>query len=124
MLTREEIARFEIDPAVRFCFDYILPISDNRVLATLGDEISLITKDGDMICTYDSIEVPTYDSDTESVYSESENCEVAKVEYIDDILLILQDGLWGLIDYDGNVIADPIYRLLRFVSENELESFT
>ena len=124
MLTREEIARFEIDPAVRFCFDYILPISDNRVLATLGDEISLITKDGDMICTYDSIEVPTYDSDTELVYSESENCEVAKVEYIDDILLILQDGLWGLIDYDGNVIADPIYRLLRFVSENELESFT
>ena len=34
MLTAEERKNFEINPIIEFCYDFILPISDDRVLAT------------------------------------------------------------------------------------------
>lgn len=123
MLTKKEIEKFEMDAAVRFCFDYILPISDNRVLATHGDEISLITKDGEMICTYDSIQVPTYNSSSDFESMDDSVAMKAKPVEVDDYLIIIQDGLYGLIDYDGEIILDPKYSVLRFVGESRLECF-
>lgn len=120
MLTREEIEKFDIDPAIRFCFDYILPISDDRVLATLGQEISLITKSGDMICTYDSIQIPMYYSSEFEQDSES-LAYVSKDLPVDDYLIIIDNNLYGLIDYDGNIVLEPEYSILRFISDSKME---
>lgn len=129
MLTPQEIKDYDIDSKVKFCFDYILPISKDRVLATHGGQISLITKTGEMICTYDSIEVPTYDlfSETGSIREHSDECDepvepdVATEEYVDEYLIILSNGYLGLIDYDGVVILEPEYSILKFNGSESLE---
>lgn len=118
MLTKEEMEAFEIDPVIRFCYDYILPISDNRVLATHGEQISLITKDGEMLCTYDSIEVPTYHSDKLSMV---DGDFVAEDIFVDEYLLIKENELWGLINYDGDVIISPVHNKLGFNGPNSIE---
>ena len=123
MLTREERENFDIDIAIQFCYDYIFPITPNRVLATHGDEISLITKDGEMICTYDSIQVPTYNSPENVIPGDEGTYQQSLANYVDDYLLILQDGMWGLIDYDGEIVLDPKYKILRFVEQDRIEIF-
>ena len=127
MLTIDEIRKFSIDPMIKLCFDYILPISKDRVLATHGREISLIDTDGNMIVTYDSIELASFDKvpDTSETFIKNldgsiEACE-SEVEYIDDILIFLDDGLYGLMDYDGNIIVEAEYKSIKFISENEIE---
>lgn len=119
MLTKQEIAAFDIDPVIRFCYDYILPISEDRVLATHGGQISLITKDGEMLCTYDSIEVPTYHSDKLRVDTNGDY--VAEDVFVDDYLLIRENGLWGIIDYDGDIILSPVHNKLGFTGPDSIE---
>ena len=123
MLTKEQRDNFDIDPVIKFCYDYILPITDDRVLATHGAEISLITKSGDMVCTYDSIQVPTYNDPDNCEFNPDYNCDESGRAYVDDFLLIIQDGMYGLIDYDGNIVIDPKYSVLRFVSQDKMELF-
>ena len=120
MLTPKEISEFEIDPVIKFCYDFILPISDDRVLATHGAEISLITKAGDLICTYDSIEVPFYDDREDTFYSEDSKSLVSRKKYIEDMLLFKDGEFWGLLDYDGEILADAHYTSIKFVGENEI----
>lgn len=122
MLSREEIKNFKIDPMIELCYDYVFPISMDRILATHGGEISLIDNDGEMLCTYDSIEVPMY-YDEEYEVKESQDIEefVGIPKYIDDVLMMLEDGLWGLTDYDGNVIIEPMYKVIHFLNNENFE---
>lgn len=128
MLTPEEIKAFEINPVIQFCYDYILPISKDRILATHGLEISLITADGDMLCTHESIEVPFYtlfnDDDTLE-YDENthEYIYVGKTVYIEDILIYREDGRYGLMDYNGEVITEAKYAVLKFEDANTIQAY-
>ena len=121
MLSNEERKNIVIDPIIEFCYDYILPISQDRILATHGGEISLITIDGNMICSYESIEVPEYNSNDDVTFNEKDNCYEAKRVFIDDLLIYRDNGLYGIIDYDGNIVVEAKYKGLRFNDENALE---
>lgn len=41
--------------------------------------------------------------------------------YIDDYLIIMQNGKQDLIDYDGNILIDAIYGEIKFNIYGELE---
>ena len=119
MLSREERMNLNIDGRIYICYDYIFAISTDRILATHGGSISLITADGDMICTYDSIYVPTYANGYH--YNPDEGIDEADYEYIDDILIFVDKGKKGLIDYDGNIICEAKYHDIEFNSDSEVE---
>lgn len=125
MLTPEEIKAFEINPVIQFCYDYILPISKDRILATHGLEISLITADGDMICTHESIEVPFYTSFDEDTleYDENTNEYIGKTIYIEDILVYRENGRYGLMDYNGDIITEAKYVVLKFEDADTIQAY-
>lgn len=125
MLTPEEIKAFEINPVIQFCYDYILPISKDRILATHGLEISLITADGDMICTHESIEVPFYTSFDEDTleYDENTNEYIGKTIYIEDILVYRENGRYGLMDYNGDIITEAKYVVLKFEDAETIQAY-
>lgn len=128
LLTDEERKNFEIDPMIKFCFDYILPITKDRLLATHGGSISLADKQGNLIVTFDSIELIHYDVDPpDAEITILSNGEIqaprSLVEYVDDLLKIKQDGLWGLIDMDGNVLLEPMYNELIFTGPNTVIAY-
>ena len=119
MLSKEEIKAFTMDEMIYLCYDYIFPISHNRVLATYGQTISLIDKEGTIICTYESIEVATYRKGES--YDEENDMWVEVREYVEDKLVYLDNGLYGILDYNGNRITEPVYREINFVTENTIE---
>lgn len=125
MLTPEEIKAFKINPVIQFCYDYILPISKDRILATHGLEISLITADGDMICTHESIEVPFYTSfdDDTLEYDENTNEYIGKTIYIEDILVYRENGRYGLMDYNGDIITEAKYVVLKFEDADTIQAY-
>lgn len=120
MLSKDEIKNFQIDPAIKFCYDYILPISQDRVLATHGEEISMITSDGTWICTFDSIQVPTYPDIENPYWDDKEKSYMTNDIYIDNFLIIIQDGLYGIIDYDGEIVVPAVYNKIEFINETEV----
>ena len=122
MLSKEEFKKYVVNPTIQICFDYIFPISEDRVLATHGDEISLITNDGTLLCTYDSIEVPEYFHDEDTQIDENNNY-FNEGRYVDKYLLVRDCGYLGVIDYDGDVVIDPQYRYIKFVGEDKIECF-
>lgn len=119
MLTKEERASIEVDGRICLCYDFIFPISRDRILATHGGSISLISFDGIIICTHDSIYVPTYPINT--THDEKDDVDVAEYEYIDDILIFVDDGKKGVIDYDGEVILEAKYSDITFNSYLQAE---
>lgn len=128
LLTDEERKNFEIDPMIKFCFDYILPITKDRLLATHGGSISLADKQGNLIVTFDSIELIHYDVDPpDAEITILPNGEIqaprSLIEYVDDLLKIRQDGLWGLIDMDGNILLEPMYNELIFTGPNTVIAY-
>lgn len=115
-----------VDPMIKLCFDYVLPISNDRVLATHGDEISLITSDGELIVTYDSIELACYDIenpewDVHKDYNGNLVAPESIQAYVDGVLIIIEDGKYGLINYDGDIILEPQYNHIGFISQTEFE---
>lgn len=125
MLTDKERAEFEMDPLIKLCFDYIYPITQDRVLATHGGSISLIDKQGIMLATHDSIELGYYDFDPpeEDVSFDEDGNPLAQKSvrtYIDDILIIRDDGLYGLMDLDGEILVEPCYDRLEFAGPDEI----
>ncbi len=119
MLSREERDKLVIDSTIYLCYDYLFAIANNRILATHGDKISLITTDGEMLCTYDSIYVPTYPS--KEYYDESEDRWIYDEEFMDDILVFIDDGKLGVLDYDGDIVLEAKYRDITFNTAQELE---
>lgn len=116
-----DIAKLEdIDPIIQLCYDYILPITSDRLLATHGNSISLIDIAGEIICTYDSIELPSYlekhivDEDTPDEYFDIEK------KYIRNYLIIRQEGLYGIINLDGGIIVEPKHDTIKFTSPSEV----
>ena len=122
MLSKEELKNYKIDPTIQLCFDYVFPISHDRVLATHGDEISLITESGDLICTYDSIEVPEYNHEDDTILDD-DNHYFNEGRFIDKYLIFKEDGLLGVIDYDGDIVLDAQYKYIRFIDEDNVECF-
>lgn len=120
VLTREEREKLKIDAVIELCYDYIFAISEDRILATHGSNISLITIDGEMICTYDSIYAPTYPTDT-IYYDEEEGCDRYVEEFIDDLLVFVENGKHGIMDYDGDIIVEAKYSDITFSSEGTVE---
>lgn len=118
MLTREERENLKVDSIIYLCYDYILAISEDRILATHGQEISLISIDGDIICTFDSIYVPEY---PKGVTTGLEGEPIAIMEYVDDILVYVDNGYMGILDYNGMPITGAIYRDITFKSNDEIE---
>lgn len=72
MLTSEESEKLKISDVIYLCYDLLVPISSNRILATHGENISLIDTEGEMICTYDMIMVPTKE-DTSYILDTEDN---------------------------------------------------
>jgi len=120
MLTREESEKLKISDVIYLCYDLLVPISSNRILATHGENISLIDTEGEMICTYDMIMVPTKE-DTSYILDTEDNGFETTALYVDDYLIIMQNGKQGLIDYDGNILIDAIYGEIKFNIYGELE---
>ncbi len=116
---RRKELRDKLDPRLFLCYDYILVISENRILATHGGNISLITFNGNILFTADSIYVPEYPKNTE--YDNSEQVEKAIYDYVDELLIYVMDGKEGLIDYDGNIIVNANYKQIQFLSNDNVE---
>lgn len=115
MISKQEMDELEIDNKLYICYDMLVPISKERILATHGKSISLIDIDGNMIVTYDLIMIPEYpDYD----YMIDEN--TATYSPVEDFLLAYQDGKVGVIDYDGNIVVQIEYRSIEFTSKNEI----
>lgn len=110
----------DVSPLISLCYDLLVKIADDRILATHGSKISLITLDGIMICTYDLIMIPTME-DTDYIFNEIDNVEESTAKNIEDYLLIISNGKCGLIDYDGNLVIEPIYRDITFDSKGRAE---
>lgn len=109
-----DINKNDIDPMIRFCYDFVLHISENRILATHGGVISLLDNTGYMICTYDSIELAMYEF-PEETYIDEDGIEVGITKYVENRLLILEDDSWGIMDFDGNVLLEPSYKKISFI---------
>ena len=117
MLTKEEIENLEIDARIYLCYDLLIPISKDRVLATHGDNISLIDINGNMIVTYDLIVIPEYiDQD----YMLDEN--TAAMTKVDNYLIVYENGKVGLINYDGDVLLPVEYSSILFKSPTQIET--
>lgn len=117
ILTPEERERVEINPLIAICYDYILPITSELMLATHGDSITLITSDGVAICTHDSIELASYiDKRVNEGIGEGINEDYYTLYrvYIEDYLIIRDKGLYGLINLDGSIAIPAKYRHLEF----------
>lgn len=119
MLSKEERASLDIDGRIYLCYDYLYAISFDRILATHGGSISLLTIDGELICTYDSIYAPTYPCST--YYDEDEQVDVAVYEFIDDVLIFIEEGKKGIMDYNGDIILEADYSEITFNSNLEAE---
>lgn len=119
MSIHDKLNKLNIDGRLYICYDYILPISDTRLLATHGREISLITIDGRIICTYDSIYPPTFPA--EVYFDENENVYKYREDDMEDILIFVDNGKKGVIDYDGGIILDAEYREISFNANLEAE---
>lgn len=121
MLSKEEREKLDIDGRIYICYDYLFAISKDRVLATHGGNISLITLNGDIICTHDSIYAPQYPKDTH--YDDAEGLYVADYAYLDDMLVFVDNGRKGIMDYNGDIILDANYRDITFNTLSEAELF-
>ena len=119
MLSREERESLDIDSKIYLCYDYIFAISKDRVLATHGASISLIKLSGEIICTHDSIYAPTYPSSTH--FNEDEQVEEAEYSFLDDILIFVDDGKKGMMNYDGKIILEAIYSDITFPTCQQAE---
>lgn len=120
MLSREESERVQISEVIYLCYDLLVSISENRILATHGNNISLIDTNGEMICTYDMIIVPTME-DNSFIFETDDHVFETQALYVDDYLIVIHAGKQGLIDYDGNVIIDTIYSEIKFNTNGSIE---
>lgn len=121
MISKEERDKLEIDGRIYICYDYLFAISKDRILATHGGSISLITLQGEIICTYDSIYAPQYITGTH--HDEEDNIDVADFDYVDDLLIFVDNNKKGIIDYDGEVVLEANYSDITFRTINEAELF-
>jgi hypothetical protein len=117
MLTKEEMENINIDGRIYLCYDLLVPISKDRVLATHGDNISLIDINGNMIATYDLIIVPEY---LDTNYMIDDN--TAAYTTIDDYLTVYHGGKVGVIDYDGKIVVPIEYSSIEFSSPTEVNT--
>lgn len=120
MISKEERERLRdtIDPRIQLCYDYILIISEDRMLATYGGNISLVTFDAELIFTADSIYIPEYPSGTKI---DSDGNLEATYDFIDDYLIYVDNGKKGLIDYDGGIILQANYTNITFNDKQQAE---
>lgn len=117
MLTKEEMQKVNIDGRIYLCYDLLVPIAKDRILATHGESISLIDIEGSMIATYDLIIIPEYiDSD----YMIDEN--TALMTTVDKFLIVYKDGRAGAIDYDGTIVLPVEYSDVCFTSQTEIQT--
>ena len=119
MLSKEARLSLELDDRLYLCYDYLFAITEHKVLATHGSNMSLITTDGVMLCTYDMIYVPMYY--TNEHYDKDSGMDIADSEYVDAYLVFIKDGKKGVMDYDANIIIEPIYRDIIFDSNEHCE---
>lgn len=122
MISKEKRKELQelIDPRLRMCYDYILVISESRVLATHGGNISLITINGKMLFTADSIYLPEYPSYV--VYNEAENVLETVYEYVDEYLIYIDNGKKGIINYDGEILTEAKYSEIEFDSVSSIQA--
>lgn len=130
MLQKEERQKVEIPPVIFLCYQYIFPLTENRLLGQDGTQIVLIDIDGYEICKYDTIQVPIYnqidknakyeinseeDFDQQlKLFSSDDYKPDCSIEYIDDYLLVSNSGKFGVIDYDGKVLIPLEYSKIEF----------
>ena len=120
MISKEESEKLEISGVIYLCYDLLVPISSDRILATHGDNISLINTSGEMLCTYDMIIVPTIE-DSSLIVDDINNGFETNALYIDEYLIIIHCGKYGLIDYDGNIVIEALYSNIKFNNEGSIE---
>ena len=120
MISKEESEKLEISGVIYLCYDLLVPISSDRILATHGNNISLINTNGEMLCTYDMITVPTIE-DSSYIIDDINNGFETNALYIDEYLIIIHCGKYGLIDYDGNIVIEALYSNIKFNNEGSIE---
>lgn len=118
MISKEEREKLEIDGRIYICYDYLFAIEKDRILATHGSSVSLITDTAELLCTFDNIIVPTKPGD---VHYDAEHLEYYSDEdFIQDYLIYMQNGKFGLLDYDGTVVIEAQYSSIEFGADYEL----
>lgn len=135
MLQKGERQKVDIPPIIFLCYQYIFPLSDKRVLGSNGTQIVLIDIDGYELCKYDTIQVPIYnqvdknakydiqqeeDFDNQLKLFSSKDYEPdCDIEYIDEYLLVCDNGKYGVIDYDGNILIPIEYNKIEFSKSDD-----
>lgn len=135
MLQKEERQKVDIPPIIFLCYQYIFPLSDKRVLGSNGTQIVLIDIDGYELCKYDAIQVPIYnqvdknakyniqqEEDFENqlkLFSSKDYEPDCDIEYIDEYLLVCDNGKYGVIDYDGNILIPIEYNKIEFSKSDD-----
>ena len=117
MLSKEEMQEINIDGRIYLCYDLLVPIRKDRILATHENNISLIDSDGNMISTYDLIIIPEF-IDTDYMIDE----DTATMSTVDNYLIVYTGDKAGVIDYEGNIVLPIEYSSIKFSSQTNIET--
>lgn len=132
MLQREERQNFEIPPVVLLCYQNVVPIREDRMLATAGPNMVILDKKGTEVFQYKIIRLAEY-QDGQEIPEHIINQIRQKIEwdsfvdklnkgefqskdreFVDNLLIISDGKKFGLVDYDGNILLDTKYNQLQF----------
>lgn len=107
----------ELDSNLYMCYDLLVQISVDRVLATHGEGVSLISASGEMIVTYDLICIPEYIDEEYMIDDMTAEYSMAR-----DLLLAYENNRVGVIDYDGDIVVPIEYSSIVFDSPNSIST--
>lgn len=132
MIQGEERQNFEIPPVVLLCYQNIVPIREDRMLATAGPNMVILDKEGTEVFQYKIIRLAEY-QDGQEIPEHIINQIQQKIEwdsfvdklnrgefqsngreFVDNLLIISDGKKFGLVDYDGNILLDTKYNQLQF----------
>lgn len=137
MLQKEERQKFEIPPVVLLCYTHVIPIREDRMLATAGPKMVLLDKDGTEIFQYKIIRLAEYSFEDDiplniinSIKSEDGWSEFVKklnndelydheTAYVENLLIIQDGNKFGVADYDGNILIDAKCFKLQFKRDTD-----
>lgn len=113
-----DISNTTVDERVYIAYDNVKPISDTRLIGELDGTKVLLTSTGELLAQYDSILVPDCG---ELIHDGTYTINTLDADNVHGILIVQENGLCGVMDYDGNIVL-PINHLdIHIVNKTDTE---
>lgn len=117
--TQAETATLSINEAIYIVSDKVIHIDSTRLIANIGDKQSLFSSDGEILATYDGIRMIDY-CDAIDDLSSAWDSTYTVLKYVAGILLVKENSLYGIIDYNGKLVMPIQIRNIRAKSSSVL----